>query len=117
MSIERIDVGPRMSQAVVHGDTVYLAGIVADDRNSRSVAEQTTQILSRIDDLLARAGSDKTKLLKATIWLRDIASFDEMNSVWDRWVAPGHTPARACVESRMAAPDILVEIQVTAVKS
>lgn len=117
MSIERIDVGPRMSQAVVHGDTVYLAGIVADDRKGRSVAEQTTQILARIDDLLARAGSDKTKLLKATIWLRDIASFDEMNSVWDRWVAPGHTPARACVESRMAAPDILVEIQVTAVKS
>jgi enamine deaminase RidA (YjgF/YER057c/UK114 family) len=116
MPIERIDVGPRMSQAVVHGDTVYLAGVVADERKGKSVAEQTTQILARIDDLLARAGTSKVKLLKATIWLRDIASFDEMNSVWDRWVVAGETPARACVESRMAAPDILVEIQVTAAR-
>jgi len=116
MAIERIDVGPRMSQAVVHGDTVYLAGIVADERKGKSVAEQTAQILARIDDLLARAGSSKQNLIKATIWLRDIASFDEMNSVWDRWVSPGHTPARACIESRMAAPDILVEIQVVAAK-
>lgn len=116
MSIQRIDVGPRMSQATVHGDTVYLAGIVADQRKGVSVADQTRQVLARIDELLAKAGSDKTKLLKATIWLRDIASFDEMNSIWDAWVVPGETPARACVESRMAAPDILVEIQVTAVR-
>lgn len=116
MSIQRIDVGPRMSQATVHGDTVYLAGIVADQRKGTSVADQTRQVLARIDELLAKAGSDKGKLLKATIWLRDIASFDEMNSVWDAWVVPGETPARACVESRMAAPDILVEIQVTAVR-
>lgn len=116
MSIQRIDVGPRMSQATVHGDTVYLAGIVADHRKGVSVADQTRQVLARIDELLAKAGSDKSKLLKATIWLRDIASFDEMNSVWDAWVVPGETPARACVESRMAAPDILVEIQVTAVR-
>lgn len=116
MSIQRIDVGPRMSQATVHGDTVYLAGIVADQRKGVSVADQTRQVLARIDELLAKAGSDKSKLLKATIWLRDIASFDEMNSIWDAWVVPGETPARACVESRMAAPDILVEIQVTAVR-
>ncbi|GLQ56220.1 RidA family protein [Devosia nitrariae] len=116
MAIERIDVGPRMSQAVVHGDTIYLAGVVADDRKGTSVAEQTSQILARIDDLLAQTGSSKQNLLKATIWLRDIASFDEMNSVWDGWVEPGHTPARACVESRMAAPDVLVEIQVVAAK-
>ncbi|MBU1307054.1 MAG: RidA family protein [Alphaproteobacteria bacterium] len=117
MSIQRIDAGPRMSQAVVHGDMVYLAGVVADKRGGTSVADQTTQVLARIDDLLSQAGSDKSRLLKATIWLRDIAAFDEMNSVWDKWVIPGQTPARACVESRMAAPDILVEIQVTAVKN
>ncbi len=105
-----------MSQATVHGDTVYLAGIVADQRKGTSVADQTRQVLARIDELLAKTGSDKSRLLKATIWLRDIASFDEMNSVWDAWVVPGETPARACVESRMAAPDILVEIQVTAVR-
>jgi len=117
MSIQRIEVGPRMSQAVVHGNTVYLAGVVADDRKGTSVADQTRQVLARIDALLAKTNSDKSKLLKATIWLRDIASFDEMNSIWDAWVVPGETPARACVEARMAAPDILVEIQVTAIRA
>jgi len=116
MSIERIEVGPRMSQVVIHGDTVYLAGIVAERRGGTSVADQTTQVLQRIDELLAKAGTDKSRLLKANIWLRDIADFDEMNSVWDKWVSPGNTPARACVESRMAAPDVLVEVQVVAVK-
>lgn len=117
MSIERIEVGPRMTQVVVHGSTVYLAGVVADDRKGVSVADQTRQVLARIDALLAKASSDKSRLLKATIWLRDIADFDEMNSVWDAWVIPGETPARACVEARMAAPDILVEIQVTSVRA
>jgi len=116
MSIERIEVGPRMSQAVIHGDTVYLAGIVADRRAGTSVADQTTQVLQRIDDLLAKAGTDKSKLLKANIWLRDIGDFAEMNSVWDKWVPQGHAPARACVESLMASPNILVEIQVIAAK-
>ena len=116
MSIERIEAGPRMSQAVVHGDTVYLAGVVADERAGTSPAEQTAQILARIDALLAQAGSDKSRLLTATIWLRDMAFYDALNSVWDKWVVPGQTPARACVESRMAAPDILVEIQVTAAR-
>jgi enamine deaminase RidA (YjgF/YER057c/UK114 family) len=114
MTIERIEAGRRMSQAVIHGDTVYLAGVVADDRANTSPAQQTTQILARIDALLAAAGSDKSRLLTATIWLRDITYYDALNSVWDTWVLPGATPARACVEARMAAPDILVEIQVSA---
>lgn len=114
MSIDRIEAGPRMSQVVVHGDNVYLAGVVADERANTTPAEQTAQILARIDALLAKVGSDKKRLLSATIWLRDIAFYDALNSVWDKWVEPGQTPARACVEARMAAPDILVEIQVTA---
>ena len=102
-----------MSQAVVHGNTVYLAGQVADDPVP-SVAEQTRQVLARIDRLLAEAGTDKSKLLSANIWLADISRFDEMNSVWDAWVAPGHTPARATVQSTLARPANLVEIMVVA---
>ena len=103
MTIQRIRPGPRMSGAVVHGDTVYLAGQVANATAGRSVAEQTQEILSIIDGLLAEAGSDKSKLLMANIWLTDIATFQEMNGVWDAWVAPGHAPARATVEARLAA--------------
>ena len=110
MSITRIDVGPRMSQAVVHGNTVYLAGQVCPEPAGKSVAEQTRAILARIDDLLARAGTDKTKILSTTIWLADMATFAEMNSVWDGWVPQGHTPARATVESKLAAPAYTVEI-------
>ncbi|MGE0844791.1 MAG: RidA family protein [Flavobacteriaceae bacterium] len=112
MSIKRIETGPRMSQAVIHGDTVYLAGQVALDAPGKSVKEQTENIVSRIDRLLAEAGTDKSKLLSATIWLSDMDSFAEMNAVWDAWVSPGNTPARACVESRLAAPDFTVEIGV-----
>ncbi|PWC76415.1 RidA family protein [Azospirillum sp. TSH64] len=114
MSIQRIEVGPRMSQAVVHGGLVCTAGVVALRAPGAPVAEQTTDILGRIDELLAAAGTDKTKLLTATIWLADIAGFAEMNGVWDAWVAPGNTPVRACVEARLAAPQFTVEIQVTA---
>jgi enamine deaminase RidA (YjgF/YER057c/UK114 family) len=114
MTIDRIEPGARMSQAVVHGGVAYLAGQVAQDARGASVAEQTRAILARIDALLAQAGSDKTKLLSASIWLADIATFGEMNSVWDGWVAPGHAPARATVEARLAAPDFLVEIMVVA---
>ena len=114
MTIERIDVGPRMSQAVVHGDTVYLAGQVASDAPGKSVTEQTKEILGRIDALLAGVGSDKSKLLTATIWLADIASFAEMNAVWDGWVDPANTPARATVEAKLAAPQFTVEIAVIA---
>jgi enamine deaminase RidA (YjgF/YER057c/UK114 family) len=113
MSIARIEAGSRMSQAVIHGETVYLAGQVA--RNPvPSVARQTKQILGQIDRLLKQAGSDKSKLLKANIWLTDIRSFDEMNKVWEAWVAKGSTPARATVEARLAGEANLVEIMVVA---
>ncbi|HLI12419.1 MAG TPA: RidA family protein [Alphaproteobacteria bacterium] len=111
--VKRLKVGPRMSQIVIHGDTVYLAGIVADDP-SADVAGQTRQILGKIDGFLKEAGTDKTKILMATIWLSDIKTFDQMNSVWDTWVPQGHTPARACVESKLAAPQYKVEIRVIA---
>jgi len=114
MSIKRIDVGARMSQCVVHGDTVYTAGQVAQNAAGGSVAEQTADILAAIDRLLGEAGTDKSKLLTANIWLSDMATFNEMNEVWDAWVLPGNTPCRACVESRLANPKFTVEIMVTA---
>ena len=114
MKIERHETGPRMSKAVIHGDTVYLAGIVADSPKGKSVAEQTENILSQIDGFLALAGTDKTKLLSANIWITDMANFAEMNSVWDSWVSPGNTPARATVEAKLASPDYKVEIMVVA---
>jgi enamine deaminase RidA (YjgF/YER057c/UK114 family) len=113
MSIRRLQPGPRMSQAAVHGSLVFLAGQVAADP-SQDVAGQTRQILGQIDALLAEAGSDKTRLLSANIWLADIASFGEMNKVWDAWVVPGHTPARATVEARLAGPQFKVEIAAVA---
>jgi enamine deaminase RidA (YjgF/YER057c/UK114 family) len=115
MTIKRIDVGPRMSQAVVHGNTVYLAGQVADD-TSPSVGAQTTSVLAKIDRLLKEAGTDKSKILSANIWLTDIGRFAEMNAVWDAWVSPGNTPARATVQSALAAPQFLVEIAVIAAR-
>jgi enamine deaminase RidA (YjgF/YER057c/UK114 family) len=116
MTIQRIKPGPRMSGAVVHGNTVYLAGQVANQAAGQSVAEQTRDILSIIDSLLAEAGTDKSKLLMANIWLTDIATFQEMNAVWDSWVSPGNTPARATVEAKLAAPQFKVEIAVIAAK-
>jgi len=114
MTIQRIEPGARMSAAVVHGNTVYLAGQVARNAAGRSVTEQTKDILSIIDGLLAQAGTDKSKLLSANIWLSDIATFNEMNAVWDGWVAPGNAPARATVEAKLAGPQWKVEIMVTA---
>jgi len=116
MTIQRIEVGPRMSKGVVHGDTVYLAGIVANEPKGKSVKEQTLDIVGQIDGLLAKAGTDKTKLLSANIWIADMATFAEMNSVWDTWVSPGNTPARATVEAKLATPDYKVEIMVVAAK-
>lgn len=113
MSIERIESGPLMSQAVVHGGTVYLSGLVGSDLDA-DVAGQTSQILARIDEILAAAGSDKTKLLKANIWLQDIGTWSEMNDVWTDWVVAGSTPARATVEANMAHPKVKVEIMVEA---
>jgi len=113
MTIKRIDVGPRMSQCVVHNGVAYLAGVVAKD-TSANVKGQTQQILAEIDRLLKEAGTDKTKILKANVWLSDIATFAEMNAAWDAWVPKGHTPARATVESRLATPAYTVEIMVEA---
>ena len=110
--ITRHDTGKRMSQAVVHNGTIYLAGQVGAP--GESVAAQTTAILEQIDTLLARCGSDKTKILQAVIWLASMDDFAEMNGVWDAWVAPGHAPARACGESRLATPDYTVEIIIVA---
>lgn len=117
MSIQRFGVGPRMSQAVVHGGTVYLAGQVADKTAGKSVGEQTREILETIDRLLAEAGSDKTQLIATTIYLTDISTFAEMNAAWEGWVAKGHTPARATVEAKLAAPAYNVEIVCIAAKS
>lgn len=116
MSIQRFETGPRMSQAVVHGNTVYLAGVVANKAKGRSVTEQTQEILSIIDGHLAKAGTDKSKLLSTNIYITDMKNFAEMNAVWDKWVSPGNTPARATVEAKLAAADYLVEIMVVAAK-
>ncbi len=109
MSITRLSVGPRLAGAVVHGDTVYLAGQVAVDATA-GVKGQTEQILKKFDELLAAAGSSKAKLLSATVWLANMGSYDEMNAAWDAWVDPNGKPARATVEARLANPKFLVEI-------
>lgn len=116
MTIQRIDAGPRMSQAVVHGDTVYLAGVVANASAGKGVTEQAKEILSLIDGYLAKAGTDKTKLLSATIFLSDMRSFADMNVAWDAWVSPGNTPARATVEAKLAGTQYNVEIMVIAAR-
>jgi enamine deaminase RidA (YjgF/YER057c/UK114 family) len=116
MTIKRFEVGPRMSQCVIHGNTVYLAGQVAQGAPGASVAAQTKDILATIDKLLAQAGTDKSRLLSANIWLTDIKTFNEMNEVWDAWVTPGNPPARACVQSTLAGPQWAVEIMVTAAR-
>ncbi|HKH00432.1 MAG TPA: RidA family protein [Bradyrhizobium sp.] len=116
MKIQRFDSGPRMSQVVVHGDSIYLAGVVANKAAGESVTEQMQEVLSIIDSHLAKAGSDKSKLLTATIYLTDMTTYAEMNAVWDGWVSSGNTPARATVEAKLAAPRYNVEIMVTAAK-
>jgi len=116
MKIERHETGPRMSKAVIHGDTVYIAGIVADNPKGKSMAEQTRSILAQIDGFLATAGTNKSNLLSAHIWITDMANFAEMNAVWDAWVSPGNTPARATVEAKLASPDYKVEIMVVAAR-
>jgi enamine deaminase RidA (YjgF/YER057c/UK114 family) len=116
MTIQRFDTGPRMSQVVIHGDTVYLAGVVASNAAGESVTKQTQDVLSTIDGHLRKAGSDKSKLLTATIYLTDMKTFPEMNAVWDGWVSAGNTPARATVEAKLATPQYSVEIMVTAAR-
>ena len=111
-NITRIATGQRMSQAVIHGQTIYLAGQVGTP--GTSVTAQTQEILEKIESLLEQAGSDKTQILSATIWMASMDSFAEMNAVWDAWVPEGHAPARACVAAKMAREALLVEISVVA---
>ena len=113
MSITRHHTNQRMSQIVIHGDTVYLAGQVANDSKA-DITVQTQQVLQKIDALLAEAGSDKSQILSAQIWLTSMGHFAQMNEVWDAWVPEGHAPGRACIEARLASPDLLVEIGIIA---
>ena len=113
--ITRMKSGPRMSQAVVHGNTVYLAGQVASDC-SADTAGQTREILGAVDELLAQAGTDKRHLLAATIYLTDMSTFNEMNAVWEAWIAPGCAPARATVGAPLASSAYRVEIVITAAR-
>ena len=115
MSITRHHTNQRMSQIVIHGDTIYLAGQVAADA-SADIGEQTRQVLEKIDALLAEAGSDKGKILSAQIWIASMGHFAQMNEVWDAWVPEGHAPARACIEARLVAPGWLVEVGIIAAK-
>ncbi len=113
MSITRSHTRARMSQIVIHGNTIYLAGQVASD-SSANISVQTEQVLDTIDQLLTEAGSDKSRLLSAQIWLANIGHFAEMNQVWDAWIPEGQAPARACIEARLATPEYLVEIGIIA---
>jgi len=106
--IQRLQPGPRLSAAVVHGGIVYISGQVPDTLNA-DVATQTREILAKIDRLLAEAGSDKSRLLNVNVWLADIITFDQMNQVWEAWLLPGQAPARATVEARIANPGYRVE--------
>ncbi len=114
MSIERLHSGARMSQAVIHGGIVYLAGQVAKGEDAKA---QTRAILDQIDSLLAEAGTDRSKLLQATIWLADMADFAAMNEVWEAWIGGANAPTRATGEVRLATPEYKVEIIVTAVQA
>jgi enamine deaminase RidA (YjgF/YER057c/UK114 family) len=111
-NIRRIEAGPRMSQAVIHGNTVYLAGQVG--KPGGSVADQTKDILATVERLLKEAGSEKSKILQAIIWLADMKDFAEMNSIWDKWVDGKDAPARATGEAKLAGPEYKVEIIITA---
>lgn len=117
MSITRLHSGPRTSHAVIHIDTIYVAGQVADQAKGKSVGEQTREVQATLDRLLAEAGSEKTRILSATVYLADIATFAEMNAEWDAWVPAGNTPARATVEAKLAAPAYAVEIACIAARA
>lgn len=112
--VKHIDSGPRLSEAVVFNNVIYTAGMVAEKTKGQSVLEQTKEVLQQIDTLLTRLGSDKTRILKANIWLVDISTRDQMNAAWDAWVVAGKTPARATVEAKLADPGYAVEIMVEA---
>ena len=111
--IRRIDPGPRLSEASVFDTRIYCSGMIPEDI-SQDIAGQTRQALGEIDSLLAKGGSDKTKILSAVIWLSDIGDFAEMNKIWDAWVVPGQTPARATVQAKLSDPAMKIEIMVVA---
>jgi enamine deaminase RidA (YjgF/YER057c/UK114 family) len=116
VSIQRIESGTHLSKVVIHGNTVYLAGMTANKTLGGSVTEQTSEILGMIDGYLAQAGTDKSKLLKANIWLTDIGTWAEMNAVWNAWIVKGSPPTRATVEAKLANAKAKVEIMVEAAK-
>jgi len=111
--VQRIDVGARLSEVAIHNGTVYLAGQIPEDA-SQDIAGQTRQVLAAIDAWLVKAGTDKSKILMAQIFLKDLIDFPGMNAVWDAWVVPGHTPPRATVQAQLGNPDWKLEIVVTA---
>lgn len=113
MTIERKHTNQRMSRIVVHNNTVYLCGQVCADA-TQGIKEQTQTMLDKVDSLLLEAGSDREHMLSATVYIKDMQYFAEMNEVWDAWVPEGHAPARACVEAAMARPELLVEVSVVA---
>ncbi|SIS43251.1 RidA family protein [Neptunomonas antarctica] len=113
MSITRLETQQRMSRIVIHNDTIYLCGQVGADANT-GIQEQTRTMLAKVDALLEQAGSDREHVLSATLYIRDMKDFSAMNEVWDAWVPEGYAPARACVEARMARPELLVEVSVIA---
>ena len=115
MTIQRIDSTHRMSRIVEHNNTIYLCGQTAKDANT-DIKEQTFTTLEKVEELLDKAGSDKKHILSVTIYVRDMNDFAAMNEIWDAWVVDGHQPARACVEARMARPELLVEMSVVATK-
>lgn len=114
MTIQRFHTNQRMSQMVIHNDTIYLAGQVGSPENS--VADQTRDCLDKVDALLAEAGSSKEQILQATIWLADMSDIAAMNDVWDAWVPEGHAPTRACGEAKLATPELLVEVIIIATR-
>lgn len=113
VGIQRLGVGPRLSEAAIHNGVIYLAGQVPDDA-TKDIRGQTAEVLAMVDKLLAEAGSDKTRLLRVQIYLADMADFAGMNAVWDAWVSPGHTPPRATVQARLGNPDWRIEVVATA---
>ncbi|MGB6128439.1 MAG: RidA family protein [Psychrilyobacter sp.] len=113
MKIKRHETNKRMSRAVIHNNTVYLCGQVAKD-SSKGMKEQTITTLEKVEELLASVGSNKEKILSATIYIKDMSLFQEMNSVWDNWIDEGFAPARACVEAKMAREELLVEVSLIA---
>ena len=115
-AIARMETTDRMSKIVIHQDTVYLCGQVADNGEA-PISRQTENMLAKVERLLQQAGSGKEHMLSATIYLRDMKDFAGMNAVWDQWVPQGHAPVRACVEARMARPDLLVEVSIVAARN